>query len=68
MPEFSMPIEHSKNFDLRVRNNEDIVLVLLLRKVELCIERLKATTFLALEFYLLLHKYSFIFLSTLKML
>jgi len=52
--ELAMPVEHSEYFELSIRYYEEVVLILLLGEVELRVECLKPSAFLALELYILL--------------
>jgi hypothetical protein len=52
--ELAMPVEHSEYLELSIRHNEEVVLILLLGEVKLRIERLEATSLLALELYVVL--------------
>ena len=54
MAKFSVPVENSEYLEFCIRNYEEVVLILLLGKVELGVERFEAAAFLALELNLLL--------------
>lgn len=51
MTEFTVPIEHSEYFELRVSHDEKVILILFFREVKLRVERLKTSSLLALKFY-----------------
>ena len=52
--ELAMPFEHAKYLELSIRHNEKVVLILLLGEVELRVDCLEPSSFLALELYVLL--------------
>jgi hypothetical protein len=52
--ELAMPVEHAEYLELSIRHNEKVILILLLGEVELRVDCLEPSSFLALELYVLL--------------